>query len=163
MTFHHHEVVGAKLVRKRLRKLKYPKATIEAIGQLVYLHMRFHGFGEGQWTDSAVRRYVTDAGDLLPASTRSCARIAPPVTPRRHGACSAPTTILRSASLRSPPRRTSPAYVLTSTVTDHGDPRAQPRPEVGQAWSYLKELRLEEGPLERDVAIAKLREWWESR
>ena len=73
VSFHHHEVVGAKLTRKRLRKLKYPKATTEDIGQLVYLHMRFHGYGQGKgsaeddgtWTDSAVRRYVTDAGPLL--------------------------------------------------------------------------------------------------
>src|SRR6201986_4308496 len=62
-SFHHHEVVGAKMVRKRLRALKYSKQIVDDVSQLVYLHLRFHGYGDGKWTDSAVRRYVTDAGD----------------------------------------------------------------------------------------------------
>ena len=65
MSFHHHEVVGAKMARKRLRELRYPKAVIDDVAQLVFLHLRFHGYGKGEWTDSAVRRYVTDAGPLL--------------------------------------------------------------------------------------------------
>ncbi|MCK6040244.1 HDIG domain-containing protein, partial [Klebsiella quasipneumoniae] len=65
VSFHHHEVVGAKMVRKRMRALKYPKAVVEDVATLVFLHLRFHGYGEGRWTDSAVRRYVTDAGPLL--------------------------------------------------------------------------------------------------
>ena len=65
VSFHHHEVVGAKLVRKRLRALRYPKVIIDEVAQLVFLHLRFHGYGGGEWTDSAVRRYVTDAGPLL--------------------------------------------------------------------------------------------------
>ena len=66
VSFHHHEVVGAKLVRKRLTALRYPKDVVEAVARLTFLHLRFHGYGRGEWTDSAVRRYVTDAGDLLP-------------------------------------------------------------------------------------------------
>ena len=66
VSFHHHEVVGAKLVRKRLTALRYPKDVVEAVSRLTFLHLRFHGYGSGEWTDSAVRRYVTDAGDLLP-------------------------------------------------------------------------------------------------
>ena len=66
VSFHHHEVVGAKLVRKRLTALRYSKEVIEAVSRLTFLHLRFHGYGRGEWTDSAVRRYVTDAGDLLP-------------------------------------------------------------------------------------------------
>ena len=65
MTFHHHEVVGAKLTRKRLKALRFDSETIEAVAKLVELHLRFHGYGDGEWTDSAVRRYVTDAGDQL--------------------------------------------------------------------------------------------------
>ncbi|MCA1655317.1 MAG: CCA tRNA nucleotidyltransferase, partial [Pseudonocardiaceae bacterium] len=65
VSFHHHEVVGAKMVRKRLRALRYSKEVVEDVAQLVYLHLRFHGYGRGEWTDSAVRRYVTDAGPLL--------------------------------------------------------------------------------------------------
>lgn len=66
VSFHHHEVVGAKMVRKRMRALKYSKQMVDDVSQLVYLHLRFHGYGDGKWTDSAVRRYVTDAGPLLP-------------------------------------------------------------------------------------------------
>ena len=66
VSFHHHEVVGAKMTRKRLRALKYSKQIVDDVSQLVYLHLRFHGYGGGKWTDSAVRRYVTDAGPLLP-------------------------------------------------------------------------------------------------
>ena len=66
VSFHHHEVVGAKMTRKRMRALRYSKQMIDAVSQLVYLHLRFHGYGDGKWTDSAVRRYVTDAGPLLP-------------------------------------------------------------------------------------------------
>ncbi len=66
VSFHHHEVVGAKMVRKRMRALKYSKQMVDDVAQLVYLHLRFHGYGGGKWTDSAVRRYVTDAGPLLP-------------------------------------------------------------------------------------------------
>lgn len=164
VSFHHHEVVGAKLARKRLRKLKYPKATTESIGQLVYLHMRFHGFGENQWTDSAVRRYVTDAGDLLP---------------RLHKLVRADCTT-RNAKKARRLRRTYDQ--LEERIEEIGRKEdlarvrpdlngneimeilgLQPGPEVGQAWSYLKELRLEHGPLEREDAIAKLREWWDSK
>ncbi len=66
VSFHHHEVVGAKMARKRMRALKYSKQMVDDVSQLVYLHLRFHGYGDGKWTDSAVRRYVTDAGPLLP-------------------------------------------------------------------------------------------------
>ena len=66
VSFHHHEVVGAKLVRSRLRALKLPKSLVEDVATLTFLHLRFHGYGTGAWTDSAVRRYVTDAGPLLP-------------------------------------------------------------------------------------------------
>ena len=66
VSFHHHEVVGAKMTRKRMRTLKYSKQMVDDVSQLVYLHLRFHGYGDGRWTDSAVRRYVTDAGPLLP-------------------------------------------------------------------------------------------------
>ncbi|WP_046302409.1 CCA tRNA nucleotidyltransferase, partial [Mycobacterium sp. UM_Kg27] len=65
VSFHHHEVVGAKMARKRMRALRYSKQMIDDVSQLVYLHLRFHGYGDGKWTDSAVRRYVTDAGPLL--------------------------------------------------------------------------------------------------
>src|SRR5213078_2767107 len=66
VSFHHHEVVGARLTKQRMRALKYPKDVTSEVVELVALHLRFYGYGRGEWTDSAVRRYVTDAGDLLP-------------------------------------------------------------------------------------------------
>ena len=65
VSFHHHEVVGAKLTRVRLSALRFPKDVVEDVSQLVALHLRFHGYSQGEWTDAAVRRYVRDAGPLL--------------------------------------------------------------------------------------------------
>lgn len=163
VTFHHHEVVGAKLVRKRLRALKFPKAMTQDIAQLVYLHMRFHGFGEGQWTDSAVRRYVTDAGALLP---------------RLHKLVRADCTTRNERKARRLQRTYDHLEERIQEIQEKEDLARvrpdldgneimeilglQPGPEVGRAWSFLKELRLEQGPLPREEAIAKLRAWWES-
>ncbi|HZK32434.1 MAG TPA: CCA tRNA nucleotidyltransferase [Corynebacterium sp.] len=161
VTFHHHEVVGAKLVRRRLRALKYPKQLVADISQLVYLHMRFYGFGEGQWTDSAVRRYVNDAGELLP---------------RLHKLVRADCTT-RNARKAARLQRTYDGLEERIAELAEQEDLAQvrpdldgneimeilnlsPGPEVGRAWAFLKELRLEEGPLEREQAVAKLQAWW---
>lgn len=163
VSFHHHEVVGAKLARKRLRKLKYPKATTEAIGQLVYLHMRFHGFGENQWTDSAVRRYVTDAGDLLPRLHKlvraDCTTRNAKKARRLQRTYDQLEERIEEIGRKEDLARVRPDLDGNEIMDILG---LQPGPEVGQAWSYLKELRLEHGPLEREEAIAKLREWWDS-
>ena len=164
VSFHQHEVVGAKLARKRMRKLKYPKAVIQDVGQLVYLHMRFHGFGENQWTDSAVRRYVTDAGELLP---------------RLHKLVRADCTTRNARKARRLQRTYDQLEERIAEIQEKEDLARvrpdldgneimqildlKPGPEVGQAWKYLKDLRLEHGPLEREEAIAKLREWWDSK
>lgn len=164
VTFHQHEVVGSKLARRRFRELKYPKALTKDISQLVYLHMRFHGFGEGQWTDSAVRRYATDAGELLP---------------RLHKLVRADSTTRnakKAARLQRTYDRLEERIEEIEAKEDLAKVRPDldgneimrildlpPGPEVGQAWSYLKELRLEHGPLEREDAIAYLRSWWESK
>ena len=162
VSFHHHEVVGAKLARKRLRKLKYPKATTEAIGQLVYLHMRFHGFGEGQWTDSAVRRYVTDAGELLPklhklvradSTTRNAKKAA-----RLQRTYDHLEERIADIAAKEDLARVRPDLDGNEIMQILG---LEPGPEVGKAWKYLKELRLERGELERDEAIAELKAWWE--
>lgn len=164
VSFHHHEVVGAKLARKRLRKLKYPKATTEAIGQLVYLHMRFHGFGENQWTDSAVRRYVTDAGDLLPRLHKlvraDCTTRNAKKARRQQRTYDQLEERIEEIGRKEDLARVRPDLDGNEIMEILG---LQPGPEVGQAWSYLKELRLEHGPLEREDAIAKLREWWDSK
>lgn len=164
VSFHHHEVVGAKLARKRLRKLKYPKATTEAIGQLVYLHMRFHGFGENQWTDSAVRRYVTDAGNLLPRLHKlvraDCTTRNAKKARRLQRTYDQLEERIEEIGRKEDLARVRPDLDGNEIMEILG---LKPGPEVGQAWSYLKELRLEHGPLEREEAIAKLREWWDSK
>ncbi|OBG97295.1 CCA tRNA nucleotidyltransferase [Mycobacterium sp. E3251] len=164
VSFHHHEVVGAKMARKRLRALKYSKQMVDDVSQLVYLHLRFHGYGEGKWTDSAVRRYVTDAGPLLP---------------RLHKLVRADCTTRnkrRAARLQASYDRLEARIVELAAQEDLA--RVRPDldgnqimklldipagPQVGEAWRFLKELRLERGPLSADEATAELLSWWQSR
>ncbi len=164
VSFHHHEVVGAKLVRKRLQALKYPKEVVEQVSRLTFLHLRFHGYGSGEWTDSAVRRYVTDAGDLLDR-LHKLVRSDSTTRNRRRAA-------MLSATYDSLERRIaelSAAEDLARVRPDLDGNRIMalleipPGPEVGQAWRFLKELRLERGPLEVEVAEAELLAWWRSR
>ncbi|MBA3367489.1 MAG: HDIG domain-containing protein, partial [Geodermatophilaceae bacterium] len=161
VSFHHHEVVGARLVKARLSALRYPKQVIEEVSRLTYLHLRFHGFSGGEWTDSAVRRYVTDAGPLLS---------------RLH-------KLVRSDSTTRNVRRAralADSYDLLEqriAVLLQAEDLAQVRPDldgnaimelldipagplVGKAWRYLKELRMDRGPLSRDEAEAELLTWW---
>ena len=118
VSFHHHEVVGARLTKQRMTALKFPKDVISAVSGLVALHLRFYGYGRGEWTDSAVRRYVTDAGDLLrPAAQADPQRRHHP-QPAQGGRRWPPTTRRwRSGSPGSRPRRTSPGCGPTSTAT----------------------------------------------
>ncbi|RNE48272.1 CCA tRNA nucleotidyltransferase [Corynebacterium alimapuense] len=163
VSFHHHEVVGAKLIRRRLRALKYPKQIINEVSQLIYLHMRFHGFSEGQWTDSAVRRYVNDAGELLPRLHKLVR--ADSTTRNRKKAARLQRTYdhleerIADLSAREDLARVRPDLDGNEIMKILG---LSPGPEVGRAWSFLKELRLECGPLERDEAIAQLHTWWEA-
>ncbi|MFJ4655988.1 CCA tRNA nucleotidyltransferase [Nocardia sp. NPDC088792] len=161
VSFHHHEVVGAKMVRKRMRALKYPKQFTEDVAKLVYLHLRFHGYGKGQWTDSAVRRYVTDAGELLPRLHKLVRADCTTRNKRR-------AALLRSTydDLEVRIERLAEQEDLARVRPDL-DGNAimelldlQPGPDVGKAWRFLKELRLDRGPMTRDEAEAALLEWW---
>jgi poly(A) polymerase len=164
VSFHHHEVVGAKLVRKRLTALRYPKEVVEEVARLTFLHLRFHGYGRGEWTDSAVRRYVTDAGDLLPRLHKLVRSDSTTRNKRRAAALSATYDALeeRIAVL-------SEAENLSRIRPDLDGNRImellgiEPGPEVGRAWRFLKELRLERGPLEPAEAEEALLTWWNSR
>jgi poly(A) polymerase len=160
VSFHHHEVVGAKLVRKRLRALRMPKALIEDVATLTFLHLRFHGYGTGAWTDSAVRRYVTDAGELLPRLHKLVRADCTTRNPRRR------QTLQRSYDdLEQRIDRIAAAEDLAKVRPDldgnaiMGLLGVPPGPVVGKAWAYLKELRLERGPLDRDAAEAALLDW----
>ncbi|MBM7458840.1 CCA tRNA nucleotidyltransferase [Rhodococcus coprophilus] len=164
VSFHHHEVVGAKLVRKRMRALKYPKQMIEDVGQLVFLHLRFHGYGKGQWTDSAVRRYVHDAGDLLPRLHKLVRADCTTRNKRRAAALQATYDDLEVRIARLAEEegvaKVRPDLDGNAIMEILGLP---PGPEVGRAWKFLKELRLDRGPLDRDEAEAELLKWWEQQ
>jgi poly(A) polymerase len=164
VSFHHHEVVGAKLVRKRLAALRYPKDVTEAVARLTFLHLRFHGYGRGEWTDSAVRRYVTDAGDLLPRLHKLVRSDCTTRNKRRAAALSATYDSLeqRIAELSAAEdlARVRPDLDGNAIMEILGIP---PGREVGEAWKHLKELRLERGPLDRAEAEAELRAWWAAR
>ncbi|VVJ23475.1 CCA tRNA nucleotidyltransferase (EC [Amycolatopsis camponoti] len=160
VSFHHHEVVGARMARKRLRALKFSKEIIDDVSQLVFLHLRFHGYGKGEWTDSAVRRYVTDAGPLL---TRLHKLVRADCTTRnRRKAAALQATYddleARIATLKAKEDldRVRPDLNGEQIMELLG---IKPGPDVGKAWKFLKELRLDRGPLEHDDAVAELKKW----
>jgi poly(A) polymerase len=161
VSFHHHEVVGAKLARNRLRALRFPKDVVEEVATLVELHLRFHGYGTGEWTDAAVRRYVADAGPLLPrlhALTRSDCTTR---NKRKAAALSRSYDDLeaRIARLREQEELDAirPDLDGNAIMQLLGVP---PGPVVGRAWKHLKEVRMEQGPLSREAAEAELLAWW---
>ncbi|WIX80741.1 CCA tRNA nucleotidyltransferase [Amycolatopsis carbonis] len=163
VSFHHHEVVGARMARKRLRALKFSKEIVEQVSQLVFLHLRFHGYANGEWTDSAVRRYVTDAGDLL---TRLHKLVrADSTTRNRKKAAALQATYddleQRIATLKEQEdlNRVRPDLDGNEIMRLLG---LKPGPQVGKAWKFLKELRLDRGPLDHDEAVAELKKWAES-
>ena len=164
VSFHHHEVVGAKMTRKRMRALKYSKQMIDDVSQLVYLHLRFHGYGDGTWTDSAVRRYVTDAGPLLPKLHKLVRADCTTRNKRRAAQLQANYDDLeaRIAELAAKEdlERVRPDLDGNEIMEILGIPAG---PQVGEAWRYLKELRLDRGPLSREEATAELLKWWNDR
>ncbi len=164
VSFHHHEMVGARQARKRLKALRYPKDLIDDVAQLVELHLRFHGYAEGEWTDSAVRRYVRDAGPLLPrlhALTRADCTTR---NRRKAASLAAAYTHLeeRIATLAEAEELASirPDLDGNEIMQILGIP---PGRAVGQAYQHLLEIRLDRGPLDRAEATRLLREWWDSR
>ncbi len=164
VSFHHHDVVGAKLVKKRLTALRYSADQVAAVAKLIELHLRFHGYGEGHWTDSAVRRYVRDAGDQLErlhvltradCTTRNTAkadrlRRAYDDLEARIDELAAEEEI---ASLRPDLDGTQIMAILGLA----------PGREVGEAYRFLLELRIDEGPLGAERAEQALRTWWATR
>ena len=164
VTFHHHDVVGAKLTRKRMQALRFANADIDAVATLVELHLRFHGYGSGEWTDAAVRRYVRDAGSQLE---------------RLHILTRADCTT-RNQRKAERLRRTYDSLEERIARLSEEEELASIRPDldgneimkilgvgqgrdVGQAYAFLLELRMEEGPKSREEAEAALRAWWAER
>jgi poly(A) polymerase len=164
VTFHHHDVKGSRLARKRLKELRFDTQTTEAVAKLIELHLRFFGYAEGAWTDSAVRRYVRDAGDLLDRlhiltradvttrNKRKAARLAGAYDDieRRIGELAEQEAL---DSLRPALDGTEIMDVLGIT----------PGREVGEAYRFLMDIRLDEGEIDRVEAERRLREWWSAR
>ncbi|WP_147919227.1 CCA tRNA nucleotidyltransferase [Ruania zhangjianzhongii] len=164
VSFHHHEVVGAKMASKRLKALRFDKATIKAVTTLVFLHLRFHGYGEASWSDSAVRRYVTDAGDQLQRLHR-LTRADCTTRNRRKAARLAHAyddLEVRIAALAEQEELDAIRPDLDGNqimeVLGIGPGR-----QVGQAYQHLLGLRMERGPLGADEARAELRAWWDAQ
>jgi len=161
VSFHHHEVVGARMAKERLRKLRFDHETVEAVAQLVFLHLRFHGYGGGEWTDSAVRRYVRDAGDLLThlhvltradCTTRNRKKAETLATNYDHLEARIAALMEQEELLKIRPDLDGHAIMAILGVPAG--------PIVGKAYEYLLELRLERGPLGEEVAKSELLSWW---
>ena len=163
VAFHHHEVVGASMARARLSQLRFPKDVVNDVATLVALHLRFHGYNEGGWTDSAVRRYVRDAGPLLTrlhALTRAdcttrnrqkAARLA-----RAYDDLEERITVL---SEQEELEKIRPDLDGNQIMEILG---VRPGPVVGDAYRYLLDLRMERGPLGTERAAQELRRWAEA-
>ncbi|WP_284305335.1 CCA tRNA nucleotidyltransferase [Mobilicoccus caccae] len=161
VTFHHHEVVGAKMTTKRLRALRYDKETVKAVSRLVELHLRFHGYGTGEWTDSAVRRYVTDAGDLLQRLHR-LTRADCTTRNRRKAERLSRTydsleerieTLMEAEELK----KVRPELDGNEIGEILG---IRPGPVLGRAYKHLLAVRLDQGVIGPDAARAELLRWW---
>jgi poly(A) polymerase len=164
VSFHHHEVVGAKLATKRLKAMRYDKETVKAVSRLVGLHLRFHGYGGGEWTDSAVRRYVTDAGPLLPRLHRLTRSDSTTRNVRKAQRLSAAYDDLEARI-----ERIAAEEELSKVRPElDGNEIAQalgikPGPVLGEAYKYLLSVRLDEGPIGKDAARERLLAWWAQR
>jgi poly(A) polymerase len=164
VTFHHHDVVGAKLTRRRMQALRFSKEQTEQVSRLVELHLRFHGYGSGEWTDSAVRRYVRDAGpelerlhiltraDCTTRNSRKAARLR-----RTYDDLEARIARLAEEEELAAIR---PDLDGTQIMEILG---IGPGRDVGAAYHFLLELRMEQGPMSAEEATVALRAWWNSR
>ena len=161
VSFHHHEVVGAKMAKKRMTELKYSNDMVKDVSRLIELHLRFHGYGDGEWTDSAVRRYVRDAGPLLDRLHKLTRSDCTTRNKRKANALSRTYDGLeeRIAQLQEQEELDAIRPDLDGNeimkILGIG-----PGPVVGRAYAFLLELRLENGPMGRDAAVAALKEWW---
>ena len=163
VTFHHHDVVGARMARQRMRELRFDKQTVKDVSQLVFMHLRFHTYKQG-WTDAAVRRYVRDAGHnygRLNALTRADVTTG---NPRKADRIQRRVDELERRVVelceREELESVRPA-VDGNRIMQHLGIR--PGPLVGEAWNHLLELRLEHGPMSEDDALAALDAWWAQR
>jgi poly(A) polymerase len=164
VSFHHHEVVGSRMTKERLRTLRFDNHVIKDVAQLVFLHLRFHGYGSGEWTDSAVRRYVRDAEDLLihlhlltraDCTTRNKKKA--DLLARTYDQLEDRIVALMAQEELNKIRPDLDGVEIMKILD------IKPSPVVGQAYNHLLELRLEHGPLGVEKATAELLTWWRAR
>ncbi|MGN9812403.1 CCA tRNA nucleotidyltransferase [Micromonospora sp. BQ11] len=160
VSFHHHEVVGARMTKNRMKAMRFSKEITSQVVGLVALHLRFYGYGRGEWTDSAVRRYVADAGDLLPRLHKLTRSDCTTRNRRKAAQLAADYDALEERIARIAAEedlaRVRPDLDGNAIMELLGVP---PGPLVGRAWKHLKEIRLERGPLDREEAEAELLRW----
>ena len=164
VSFHHHEVVGARMTRKRMQALRFSNELVDDVSQLVFLHLRFHGYGDDTWTDAAVRRYVRDAGHLLgrlneltrcDCTTRN--RRKAEMLSRRMDRLEERIEALREQEAIDAIRPDLDGQAVMDLLG------VKPGPVVGEALRFLLEARMEEGPLGREDAERRLLTWWAER
>jgi poly(A) polymerase len=163
VSFHHHEVVGARMAERRLRELRYPNAVVEDVCSLIELHLRFHGFGEG-WTDAAVRRYVRDAGPLLDKLNQLTRADCTTRDPKRAERFARLQDELEERIARLAEQENleaiRPPLDGRQVMERLG---LEPGPLVGEALAYLMEVRMERGEVPEDEAYGLLEEWAKER
>ena len=161
VSFHHHEVVGSRLCKERMKKLRFDNHIIKDVAQLVFLHLRFHGYGNGEWTDSAVRRYVRDADELLihlhlltraDCTTRN--------QKKAEGLAKTYDQLEERIALLMEQEELDKIRPDLSGEQIMEILSIKPSPAVGKAYDFLLELRLEHGPLGEEKAKAELLNWW---
>lgn len=161
VTFHHHDVVGAKMAKKRLRALNYPSATIKSVTRLIELHLRFHGYADGEWSDSAVRRYVRDAGDELEhlhiLTRADCTTRNQVKATRLRRAYEELEWRIDELADQEELDSMRPHLDGTQIMAILGIP---PGRDVGRAYQFLLEHRIEHGPIPADDAKELLLRWW---
>ena len=161
VSFHHHEVVGSKLCKERMKQLRFDNHIIKDVAQLVFLHLRFHGYGNGEWTDSAVRRYVRDAEELLihlhlltraDCTTRN--------QKKAEGLAKTYDQLEERIALLMEQEELNKIRPDLSGEQIMEILSIKPSPAVGKAYDFLLELRLEHGPLGEEKAKSELLNWW---
>lgn len=164
VSFHHHDVVGSRLARKRMQALRFDKESTDAVGKLIELHLRFFGYSEGAWTDSAVRRYVRDAGDQL---ERLHILTRADVTTRNKRKAARLASAYDDIEARITALREQEEIDAIRPELDGNDVQRilgiAPGREVGEAYRFLLDLRLDEGLIGPEAAEKRLRDWWAAR
>jgi len=161
VSFHHHEVVGSRLTKERLKALRFSNEEIDDVSKLVFLHLRFHGYGTGEWTDSAVRRYIRDAEHLLvhlhvltraDCTTRNQRKAE--ALAKTYDSLEERITVLMEQEELEKIRPDLDGSQIMEIL------KLKPSPIVGKAYQYLLDLRMEQGPLGAEKAEQELLNWW---